>query len=486
MRRAICQISAMKVAFYLIGVFPLFLCASASAATTLPPPSATAPAPVFSQSEIAEAWGRVVAHESEADQFRLSDSERAAIQRGVDLALRGQPVPKPLDLIYNDVARFLDVRRGEVRATKKARNLADYPAWFATLRQRPGIIVRPSGLCYLVRQPGSGPRPRPDQTVTVKYTASLPDGTTFDSTEQMGPVDLVLGKQIRGWSEGLQQIGVGGRIALYVPPPLAFGDDKALEFGIPPASTVIAEFELLAIKSTPPEDPPPPPAPAPPPPSPAGFPPDEVAATWGWILAHERGAVRAQLDDSARESFLRGFAAALHGEAAPFDERTIRPQVAQFVAARQEAVRQNARQKQLAQNAAFFAQLAKNPHVIRLPSGLCYEILQPGTGPFPTAKQRVRVNYIGRLINGSVFDRTDPTMGPLDIDIGSVIAGWTEGMQKINRGGRIKLYIPPDLAYGDNSGGNIPPASTLIFEIELIEIMDRPPPDSASPATGAK
>ena len=220
MRRAIRQSPAMKVAFFLLGVSPLLGFAPTLAATPLPAPPAIAPAPAFAPADLAEAWGRVVAHESEADQFRLSDSERAAVHHGVDLALHGQPPPKSLDLIYNDVARFLEIRRGEVRAAKKARNLATYPAWFANLRQRPGIVARPSGLCFIVQQPGSGPRPKPDQTVTVKYTASLPDYTTFDSTEQMGPVDLALGQQIPGWAEGLQQIGVGGRIVLYVPPPL--------------------------------------------------------------------------------------------------------------------------------------------------------------------------------------------------------------------------------------------------------------------------
>lgn len=84
------------------------------------------------------------------------------------------------------------------------------------------------------------------------------------------------------------------------------------------------------------------------------------------------------------------------------------------------------------------------------------------------------VDYSGRLINGSVFDQTYNE--PLHIEVGSVIPGWNEGIQKINRGGKLKLYIPPDLGYGneDHSGvvAPIPANSTLIYEIELLDIQD--------------
>jgi len=119
--------------------------------------------------------------------------------------------------------------------------------------------------------------------------------------------------------------------------------------------------------------------------------------------------------------------------------------------------------------------LKKDTNVVFLPSGLAYQILQPGNGPFPRPDQVAKVNYIGHLLDGKIFDRTDPSLGPLDIDPNGVMAGWREGIQKINRGGKIRLYIPPALGYGDTVTSGIPPWSTLIFEIELLDLADPQP-----------
>ncbi len=82
------------------------------------------------------------------------------------------------------------------------------------------------------------------------------------------------------------------------------------------------------------------------------------------------------------------------------------------------------------------------------------------------------VNYTGRLLDGTVFDRTDNE--PLHIEVGSVVPGWNEGIQRINRGGRIRLYLPPELGYGEeNMSGvisSIPGGSAIIYDIELLDI----------------
>jgi FKBP-type peptidyl-prolyl cis-trans isomerase len=148
------------------------------------------------------------------------------------------------------------------------------------------------------------------------------------------------------------------------------------------------------------------------------------------------------------------------------------PAVEQFVNDHRKQAQLAFQQQQLADMEKFFAGLKKNPNVVELPSGLRYEILQPGGGTHPRPDQYVKVNYVGRLLDGTVFDRTEPTLGPLDIRMGTVIPGWNEGVQQIGKGGTIKLYIPPSLAYGDVATGGIPPYSTLIFEIELLDIMD--------------
>ena len=86
----------------------------------------------------------------------------------------------------------------------------------------------------------------------------------------------------------------------------------------------------------------------------------------------------------------------------------------------------------------------------------------------------MKVNYTGKLLNGTVFDSSVERKEPVDIELDKVIPGWTEGLQKINQGGKIRLYIPPDLAYGDNAQGSIPPGATLIFDVELLEVNPAP------------
>jgi len=129
-----------------------------------------------------------------------------------------------------------------------------------------------------------------------------------------------------------------------------------------------------------------------------------------------------------------------------------------------------------ARAADFFARLKNNKNVVTTPSGLRYEIIKQGHGGYPRAIDIVRVNYTGTLIDGTVFDTTFQPRAPgaapkpVEFELDQVIEGWTEGIQRINRGGTIKLYIPADLAYGDQARPRMPPASTLIFEIELLEI----------------
>ena len=106
------------------------------------------------------------------------------------------------------------------------------------------------------------------------------------------------------------------------------------------------------------------------------------------------------------------------------------------------------------------------------PSGLMYHDFRVGEGPGPRPGERVRVHYSGWLRNGKRFD-TSPHRGFItEIGVGRVIRGWDEGIGSMNVGGRRQLLIPPHLAYGDAGRGRaIPPRSTLIFEIELVEIL---------------
>ncbi len=123
----------------------------------------------------------------------------------------------------------------------------------------------------------------------------------------------------------------------------------------------------------------------------------------------------------------------------------------------------------------FLAENKKRPGVVELPNGLQYEIIKQGTGEKPKATDTVKAHYAGSLINGEEFDNSYKRGQPLVIPVGGVIQGWVQALQLMPVGSKWKLFIPSDLGYGDRgAGGAIPGGATLIFEIELIEIVNRP------------
>jgi len=139
---------------------------------------------------------------------------------------------------------------------------------------------------------------------------------------------------------------------------------------------------------------------------------------------------------------------------------------------RQQASAQVAGDANVKEGDAFLAANAKKPGVVTLPSGLQYMVVTPGTGPMPTAKDTVKTHYRGTLINGTEFDSSYSRNRPAEFPVGGVIAGWTEALQKMKVGAKWKLFIPSKLAYGPRgTGADIGPNSTLIFDIELLEIV---------------
>jgi FKBP-type peptidyl-prolyl cis-trans isomerase FklB len=122
---------------------------------------------------------------------------------------------------------------------------------------------------------------------------------------------------------------------------------------------------------------------------------------------------------------------------------------------------------------AFLRENAKNPEVTELPSGLQYKILEEGEGPKPSANSTVLTHYHGTLIDGTTFDSSVERGEPAQFRVNQVIAGWTEALQLMPVGSKWRLFIPSDLAYGERgAGGAIGPNETLIFEVELIDIID--------------
>lgn len=130
-----------------------------------------------------------------------------------------------------------------------------------------------------------------------------------------------------------------------------------------------------------------------------------------------------------------------------------------------------------AANANFLAANAKKPGVITTASGLQYKIIQNGYGERPTAFNKVQVSYRGALINGTVFDSTEPGL-PATFTVNQLIPGWTEALELMRQGDEWQLVIPANLAYGSRgAGGAIPPNQVLVFNLELLKVL---PPERSN------
>jgi FKBP-type peptidyl-prolyl cis-trans isomerase FklB len=121
---------------------------------------------------------------------------------------------------------------------------------------------------------------------------------------------------------------------------------------------------------------------------------------------------------------------------------------------------------------SFLAENAKKPGIVTLASGLQYEVIKEGNGKKPGAADRVKCHYEGTLIDGTLFDSSIKRGEPAVFGVNQVIKGWVEALQLMTEGSKWRLFIPSELAYGAQGAGEmIPPHSTLIFEVELIEVL---------------
>ncbi len=129
-------------------------------------------------------------------------------------------------------------------------------------------------------------------------------------------------------------------------------------------------------------------------------------------------------------------------------------------------------QTAIAEGKVYLEENAKRDGVTQTKSGLQYEILTEGTGKSPKATDTVRCHYEGRLLDGTVFDSSYKRGEPADFGLNQVIPGWTEGVQLMKEGAKFRFHIPYLLAYGERgAGAQIPPYSTLIFDVELIKVL---------------
>jgi FKBP-type peptidyl-prolyl cis-trans isomerase len=202
----------------------------------------------------------------------------------------------------------------------------------------------------------------------------------------------------------------------------------------------------------------------------------EASYSIGLIMGNQLHNSGATKDSFSYEQYMKGFRAALAGTAKPGEEDSQKA-VALMKKAHETLVSSN-------ESAAskFLAENAKQPGVQTTPSGLQYKVISPGTGNSPKLTDQAMVNYRGSLLDGTEFDDSAKHGGPQPMPVGSVIKGFSEGLQLMKQGGKYELFIPPGLAYGPNSppGSAIPPGALLKFEVELVSI--KPPP---APPAGA-
>jgi FKBP-type peptidyl-prolyl cis-trans isomerase FkpA len=173
-----------------------------------------------------------------------------------------------------------------------------------------------------------------------------------------------------------------------------------------------------------------------------------------------------------RETVIAAFAETLRG-----DGRMDQEEAEELVMELQQQVMQQRQEvvggRSMREGQAYQEENAAREGVEVTDSGLQYEVLREGDGERPSETDVVEVHYEGRLVNGDVFDSSYERGEPAVFPLNRVIAGWTEGVQLMREGAQYRFVIPAELAYGDRDvGGAIPPNSTLIFEVELLSIVD--------------
>lgn len=199
----------------------------------------------------------------------------------------------------------------------------------------------------------------------------------------------------------------------------------------------------------------------------------QVGYSLGYSMATNNSEVFKNID---LDAFLQGFKTALQGKNATLTMAEMGTALSQYRQA-SEAKELLEFQKQAAENLAkekeFLAKNAKKPEIRVTASGLQYQVLKAAQGKKPKASSTVRVHYEGRLLDQTVFDSSIARQQAAEFPLSQVISGWTEGVQLMSVGSQYRFFIPAHLAYGETGSGDaIGPNSTLIFDIELLDILD--------------
>lgn len=205
----------------------------------------------------------------------------------------------------------------------------------------------------------------------------------------------------------------------------------------------------------------------------------DMLKAYGWVVGAQSGLNQLGLSKDEIKSVMAGVESAASGEKSPVNLQDINTDLQQFLQTRAMAF-QEKRQQELDMQAQenkkaaepFFANLDKDKKIKKSKTGLYYEIQKMGDAHNkPKADSIVKIDYEGTLSTGEVFDSSKKRGEPATFSLERVIPGFQEGLQYVGKGGKIKLYIPADLAYGNQDIPGIPPGSTLVFDVDMLEVM---------------
>lgn len=204
-----------------------------------------------------------------------------------------------------------------------------------------------------------------------------------------------------------------------------------------------------------------------------------IYETIGMMFAQGSGLGKMKFTEEQINHIMSGMKKGFAQKGMPLENAEIKQKVQAIMMRKMQLVRQN-EQKELSMVAAenkakgrkFLELLDKKENIIKNPSGFYYEIIRKGEGPNPTMDDSVLLHYHGTLIDGVVFDSSVDRGKPASFSMKGVIKGFSGGLTKTEVGGKIRIYIPSELGYGDNPrpGGKIKPGDTLIFDCELLAI----------------
>lgn len=198
---------------------------------------------------------------------------------------------------------------------------------------------------------------------------------------------------------------------------------------------------------------------------------DQLGYSYGYVMGRTNADTLKEIN---LDAFIQGLKQASSGQASSLTDEEMAKALTLYK--KQSESKQLEQFKQLAEKnriagESFLADNAKKAGVTTRPSGLQYQVLKKGSGKTPSASSKVKVNYEGRLIDGTVFDSSIARNQAVEFLTSQVIPGWTEGLQLMKEGAEYRFFIPAKLAYGEiGSGDSIEPNSTLIFDVELLKV----------------